>query len=446
MDTRKAVLMMLAGIATVALAFGVACGGSDEPPDRDSRDRDEPRAERATRRASEDSRSSQAPSVSGSGVEPTALPTDSRDRDDRRAERATRRASEDSRSSQAPSVSGSGVEPTALPRVEPTVDPSNPFGAIVATPAVAPGIVELTPTEVPTLVPTSIPTPPPTAIPTPPPFTGPPLHQAVFEGNQEKVEELLNLGEDVNATDGNGKTPLYLAVEQGNPDIAGLLLTWEAHLAAPTGWELLHVAAATGSVEVAGLLLDRGADIEAYGYKYWKPLYVALEQHYPEVEKQMGVIREIVKEYATVVAVGESASLPLRGEAAPYGWRALHVAAAVNDAEMVGLLLGRGADIEARNTAGWSPLHIAIAVADGMELAGLLLDLGADIEAAGRGSSVRTPLQIAVEQNQPQIATMLLDRGADAKAVDNRGNTPCQVARNLGRFTLTPLLGRLCRP
>ena len=411
MDTRKAVSLMLAGIATVALAFGIACGGSDEPSDQDSSDREA-----------------------------------------RRAERATRRASEEARYSPATPVSGSGVEPTALPRVKPTVDPSNPFGAIVATPAVAPGTVELTPTAVPTLVPTSIPTPPTTATPTqvptptPPPFTGPPLHQAVFEGNQEKVEELLNLGEDVNATDGNGKTPLYLAVEQGNPDIAGLLLTWEAHLAAPTGWELLHVAAATGSVEVAGLLLDRGADIEAYSYKYWKPLYVALEQHYPKVEKQMGVIREIVKEYATVVPVGESASLPLRGEAAPHGWRALHVAAAVNDAEMVGLLLGRGADIEARNTAGWSPLHIAIAVADGMELAGLLLDLGADIEAAGRGSSVRTPLQIAVEQNQPQIATMLLDRGADAKAVDKRGNTPCQVARNLGRFTLTPLLGRLCRP
>lgn len=423
MDTRKAVLMMLAGIATVALAFGIACGGSDEPSDQDSSDREA-----------------------------------------RRAERATRRASEEARSSPATPVSGSGVEPTALPRVEPTVDPSNPFGAIVATPAVAPGTVELAPTAVQTLVPTSIPTPPTTATPTPaptpaptatptqvptptpPPFTGPPLHQAVFEGNQEKVEELLNLGEDVNATDGNGKTPLYLAVEQGNPDIAGLLLTWEAHLAAPTGWELLHVAAATGSVEVAGLLLDRGADIEAYGYKYWKPLYVALEQHYPEVEKQMGV-REVARLAATAVPGGQSASLPLRGEAAPYGWRALHVAAAVNDAEMVRLLLGRGADIEARNTVVWSPLHIAIAVADGMELAGLLLDLGADIEAkAGSAFAARPPLQIAVEQNQPQIATMLLDRGADAKAVDNRGNTPCQVARNLGRFTLTPLLGRLCRP
>ena len=330
MDTPKAVLMMLAGIATVALAFGIACGGSDEPSDQDSSDREA-----------------------------------------RRAERATRRASEEARSSPATPVSGSGVEPTALPRVEPTVDPSNPFGAIVATPAVAPGTVELTPTAVQTLVPTSIPTPAPTATPTPaptatptqvptptpPPFTGPPLHQAVFEGNQEKVEELLNLGEDVNAVDGNGKTPLYLAVEQDNPEMAGLLLAWEAHLAAPEGWDLLHVASATNSIDMAGLLLDRGSDIEAYGDGYWKPLHGPLERNIPEFVGH-GMMKAVAVERIVTRSDG------LRHYVSDtYAWRALHLAVAAGNIKMARLLLDRGADIEARCSLPLrlAPLQVAVA-------------------------------------------------------------------------------------
>ena len=248
MSIRKAVLIVLAGMATVALAFGVACGGSDDPTERDSRDRD-----------------------------------------DRRAERATRRASEESRPSPAPPVSGSGFEPTALPKVEPTADPSNRSGSLIATPEPPAATVEVAPTEVPTLAPTATPTQVPTLqlqspwpgtlqvptlapiaiptqvpTPTPSPYSGPLLRQAVFEGNRERVEELLNLGEDVNATDSNGKTPLYLAAEQGNPDIAALLLSWNAYLAAPEGWKLLHVVALVGDADM-GVAVGPGCRSRSQG-------------------------------------------------------------------------------------------------------------------------------------------------------------------------------------
>ncbi len=419
-NIQKAVLVVLVGVATGALAFGVACGSSDEPPDQDSRSQDDRRAERS--------------------------------------EQPTKSISDGSPSSQASSGSGSSVDPT--------VSSTNPFEATVAIPAVATPavatpavatptleivpILATTPTPTPVLTPNLVPTaiPTPVTVPTAIPFSGPPLHRAVFEGNPEKVEKWLTLGEDVNAMDNNGKTPLYVAVEQDNPDIAGLLLTWEAHLAAPEGWDLLHVASATGSAEMVELLLDRGADIEAYGYEYWKPLYEALEQNYPKVEEQMGKgIVRIERIKSTVTPGGRSSSLPPRGEAAPSGWRALHVAVAAGNIEVTELLLNRGADIEARNTVIWAPLHIAVAAEDGMDLAELLLDWDADIEAkTGYRGSKGTPLHIATEQNKPEIATMLLDRGADAKAQDIHGNTVCQVARNLNRFTLTRLLGRLCRP
>ena len=414
MDTRKAVLMMLAGIATVALAFGIACGGSDEPSDQDSSDREA-----------------------------------------RRAERATRRASEEARSSPATPVSGSSVEPTTSMRVEPTVDPSDPIRSLVVTPEPASPTGDAAPTEVPTLAPTAIPTqvptpaptatptqvptpaPTPTPTPTPPPFSGSPLHRAVLEGNQAEVERLLNLGEDVNAVDDNGKTPLYVAVEQDNPEMAGLLLTWEAHLAVSGRWDLLHVASVTNSVDMAGQLLDRGSDIEAYGDGYWKPLYGPLERNFPEFlghgwKMEAGATHDLIVTRSDgsrdVVSVTSA-------------WRALHLAVAAGNIKMARLLLDRGADIEARNSLYLAPLQVAV-VTGNTELAGLLLDQGADIEAE---SGYGTPLVLAIRANKPDIATMLLDRGANAKAEDAWGS-PCQIARDLNRFTLTPLLGRLCRP
>ena len=166
MNIQKAVLVVLVGVATGALAFGVACGSSDEPPDQDSRSQDDRRAERS--------------------------------------EQPTKSISDSSPSSQASSGSGSSVDPTA--------SPINPFQATVATPAVATPTLEIvpipattpTPTPVltPNLVPTAIPTlvTVPTAIPTlvtvptAIPFSGPPLHRAVFEGQSRKGRGIANLG------------------------------------------------------------------------------------------------------------------------------------------------------------------------------------------------------------------------------------------------------------
>ena len=57
-----------------------------------------------------------------------------------------------------------------------------------------------------------------------------------------------------------------------------------------------------------------------------------------------------------------------------------------------------------------------------------------------------TALHFAAQFDLPEIAEVVLDQGADSKATNNNGQTPCQVARQLNSFTGTQLLGRLCRP
>ncbi len=115
------------------------------------------------------------------------------------------------------------------------------------------------------------------------------------------------------------------------------------------GWPMLHLAA---TAEVAQLLLDAGADINA-----------------PNKHKVFGP-----------------------------GNRPLHAAVYNNREDVVDLLLARGADVNARDNAGWTPLHMAVANGR-FGLALKLLDAGADPNAQlgqmkGQEWSNKAPLDL----------------------------------------------------
>jgi ankyrin repeat protein len=65
---------------------------------------------------------------------------------------------------------------------------------------------------------------------------------------------------------------------------------------------------------------------------------------------------------------------------------------------------------------------------DNVEVAGALLDCGADIEA--RDSLGETPLRRAVNCDQTGVAALLLSRGADANSIGSKGLTPLLAARS----------------
>ena len=110
------------------------------------------------------------------------------------------------------------------------------------------------------------------------------------------------------------------------------------------------------------------------------------------------------------------------------GWTPLHLAAAHNaEPAVAALLLDRGADIEARDNDGWMPLHMAAANNAEPAVAALLIDRGADIEA--RTEIGFTPLHWAAALNaEPAVAALLLDRGADIQTRDDDGWTPLHRA------------------
>jgi hypothetical protein len=112
------------------------------------------------------------------------------------------------------------------------------------------------------------------------------------------------------------------------------------------------------------------------------------------------------------------------GEADGQGRRALHWAAIGGSAKAVGLLLDRGADVDARARFGMTPLHWA-ALAGRADAADLLVRRGADVRAANAWGM--TPLH---EAATAEVARVLLARGAPVGDRDLRGMTPLHVARS----------------
>ena len=87
-------------------------------------------------------------------------------------------------------------------------------------------------------------------------------------------------------------------------------------------------------------------------------------------------------------------------------------------------LLDAGADIN--GTPDARPLHAAIELREKSDTAMLLLERGADIEA--RDEAGRTPLIVAATCAKPKIVDMLLERGADTTAVDQTGRSAFRQA------------------
>ncbi len=125
------------------------------------------------------------------------------------------------------------------------------------------------------------------------------------------------------------------------------------------------------------------------------------------------------------------------------GFHPLGLAAFFGHRDVVQELVARGADADApsANALRVRPLHSALARAGpthAYRIARVLLDAGADPDARQDGGL--TPLHTAAARGLGDVAALLLERGADPGSVADDRRTPADLARERGHEELARLL------
>ncbi|XP_032438078.1 ankyrin-2b isoform X5 [Xiphophorus hellerii] len=263
----------------------------------------------------------------------------------------------------------------------------------------------------------------------------------------------------VNRTTENGKsgfTPLHIAAHYGNVNVATLLLNRGAAVdfTARNGITPLHVASKRGNTNMVRLLLDRGSQIDAKTRDGLTPLHCAARSgHETAVEL-------LLERGAPLLARTKNGLSPLHMAAqgdhvecvkhllqhkAPVDdvtldyLTALHVAAHCGHYRVTKLLLDKRANPNARALNGFTPLHIACKK-NRVKVMELLVKYGASIQAITE--SGLTPIHVAAFMGHLNIVLLLLQNGASADVSNIRGETALHMAARAGQVEVVRCLLR----
>ena len=166
---------------------------------------------------------------------------------------------------------------------------------------------------------------------------------ASLKGNDKIVSKLLDFHVNINATNNLGDTALTLAVQFRNVSVTRLLLEHGANPAlAPEGGSVLNLAIYNEDMETLRLLLDvqPALDLEAKDRVGNTALLEAA------TDKNLGVVEMLLKKGANVNAADKSGVTPLMK--------------GVGNTRILELLIEHGADVNARDKDNWSPLESAM--------------------------------------------------------------------------------------
>ena len=164
---------------------------------------------------------------------------------------------------------------------------------------------------------------------------------AIQVDDQSTIADLLRRGMDVDTVNPQGNSLLMLAAREGKPSVVKTILAAKPRIQArnPLGESALMLASIEGHTEVVKLLLDAGAPVNHDG---WTPLI------YSASRDRIDVARLLIGKGANINAAADS------------GTTALMMAAREGYLQMLLLLLEHGGDAKYVSPHGHSALSLAI--------------------------------------------------------------------------------------
>jgi ankyrin repeat protein len=195
------------------------------------------------------------------------------------------------------------------------------------------------------------------------------FHQAIRRGDEEMVRAMMENGVEIEPEDIDCGSALEVAAGAGHDHIVKLFLQNGADVHRKSGaWTPLLTAACHGHANILEILLDAGADISDSNWK-GTALYCAIENGYIEA------VRVLVSRGAAINSYSSSRkSTPL------------HDAVTRGNEAMVKLILESGADVNAIDRDGWTPLDTALDGVGTRKVVILLFQYGAKSGTGLNGS------------------------------------------------------------
>uniref|UniRef100_A0A8C1M0G1 Ankyrin 3a n=1 Tax=Cyprinus carpio TaxID=7962 RepID=A0A8C1M0G1_CYPCA len=249
-----------------------------------------------------------------------------------------------------------------------------------------------------------------------------PLYMAAQENHLDVVRFLLENNSSQSIATEDGFTPLAVALQQGHDQVVSLLL--ENDTKGKVRLPALHIAARKDDTKSAALLLqnDHNADVESkvcLKGSGFTPLHIAA--HYGNINVATLLLNR-----------GAAVDFMARNDITP-----LHVAAKRGNGNMVKLLLDRGAKIDAKTKDGLTPLHCG-ARSGHEQVVEMLLDRGAPILSKTKNGL--SPLHMATQGDHPNCVQLLLQHNAPVDDVTNDYLTALHVAAHCGHYKVAKVI------
>jgi ankyrin repeat protein len=257
------------------------------------------------------------------------------------------------------------------------------------------------------------------------------LASLIQDGNRKAALDRIRAGADVNEAQPDGTRPIHWAVYKVDHELLAALIAKKAKVngANEFGSTPLAEAVKLADAAMVKMLLDAGAEPEGASPDGETALMLAIKTG------ELPIVEMLIKAGAKVNVVENL------DHQTPLMWAA---AGGKNAAEMVKLLLAKGADVKARaKYSDWDSQITSEPRAQYRPVGGLtallygarsgcydcvreLIEAGADVNVPTPEGV--TPVMIAIDNDHNDVAKLLLERGANPGVWDWWGRTALYIA------------------